>query len=84
MALHKGRQRRKLQSTKVQGMLDTLHQRITTDQSLSADQLISLSNAAVALAQTLNSMDLHLLEQRKRRKVKVAPKDIFSIRGTDQ
>ncbi len=79
MYQHKGNARRKLKSTQVQAMLKTIHARITTDQSLTADQLISLTNAAVELAQTLNAMDKDLLAQRKKKRVV----DLFAKRGTD-
>lgn len=76
---HKGYQRKKLKATQVQSMLNTIQKRITTDESLSADQLISLGNVAVELAQTLHRMDKAVLsELNKQRK-----QDIFSKRGTD-
>lgn len=76
---HKGYQRKKLKATQVQAMLATIQKRITGDGTLTADQLISLTNAAVALAQTLHRMDKAVLsELNKQRKA-----DIFSKRGTD-
>jgi hypothetical protein len=60
-------------------MLTALQKRITGDATLTADQLISLTNAAVALAQTLQRVDKAVLsELNKQRK-----QDIFSKRGTD-
>jgi len=79
MYQHKGNARRKLKSTQVQAMLKTIQKRITEDATLTADQLIQLTNAAVELAQTLNSMDAALLKQRKKKRAV----DLFAKRGTD-
>jgi hypothetical protein len=64
--MYKGNARRKLKSTQVQAMVNTIQKRITSDESLTTDQLISLSNAAVELAQTLNAMDQALPVQRRK------------------
>jgi hypothetical protein len=66
--MHKGNARRKLKSTQVQAMLNTIQKRITSDESLTTDQLISLGNAAVELAQTLNAIDQALLMQRRKKR----------------
>lgn len=77
--IHKGYQRKKLKATEIQAMLTTLKKRITEDANLTPDQLISLTNAAVALAQTLQRVDKAVLSEiNKRRK-----HDIFSKPDTD-
>jgi acetyl-CoA carboxylase carboxyltransferase component len=81
---HKNRARRKLKSTLVQRMLDTIAKRVTDDQTLSPDQLIQLTSTAAQLAATLNAMDESLQVERKKRRLKKPPRDIFVIRSTDQ
>jgi hypothetical protein len=73
---HKGNPRRKVKSTQVQAMLDTIQRRITDDPNLTAEQLVQLSNTAAILVQSLDGMDKVLLTQRKKKRTD----DLFAKR----